>query len=119
MSLVVQLGTDADHVLRLYARLADVSARILACAEVGDWEAVDGAQTELVELTTRMTQVEESAGELDELQKTSRILYLTAALEDQRKATECLAAQSLQAKKEAGSLLAADRLKRYATSSDQ
>jgi len=105
---------DADHVLRLYARLAAVSERILNCARAGDWDAVADAQCELVEVTGLMARVEEVAGELDELQKTSRILYLTQALEDQREATECLAQQSSVFKREAASLRTAQRLQEMA-----
>ncbi len=110
MSLVFSFDPDADHVLRLYARLAAVSSRILECAQAGDWDAVADAQCELVEVTGLMARVEEVAGELDDLQKTSRILYLTQALEDQREATECLAQQSAVFKREAASLRTAKRL---------
>lgn len=111
MNAPIHLPVEVDHVLRLYARLAAVSARILSSARAGDWDAVSDAQQELVEVTGLMTRAEEQAAALEELQKTSRILYLTAALEDQRLATECLAAQSAVIKSEARSLLQADRLR--------
>ena len=114
MSLVLSLAPDTDHVLRLYARLAAVSARILESAKAGDWDAVADAQCELVEVSGLMARVEEAAGDLDELQKTSRILYLTQALEDQREATECLAQQSAVFKREAASLRTAQRLQEMA-----
>lgn len=111
VSEVISLGVAADHSLRLYARLAAVSSRILEAAQQDDWEAVAQLQCELVDVSAQMARVEESADTLDELQKTSRVLYLTAALEDQRLATECLARQSALAKREAASLRASVRLK--------
>lgn len=116
MSAIHRLPVDAGHVLRLYARLAAVSASIRAHAVLGEWEQVAELQYALVEVTEEMKRVEESAETLDPEQKTSRILYLTAALADQQEATECLMLQSAAAKKEAASLHASERLRRLVNS---
>lgn len=114
MTNLVQLPAQGDHVLRLYARLADVSACILTHAKTAEWELVAGYQAELVEVTRLLASVSEAEDRLDDMQRTSRILYLTAALADQREATECLAQQSADCKREAARLKAADRLQSYA-----
>ncbi|MCE2679451.1 MAG: hypothetical protein LW629_03155 [Burkholderiales bacterium] len=111
MSTLLAWPADPDLVLRLYARLAQVSARILEFAQNEDWEAVAQEQDSLVEVSAQLANLREDDAQLTALQKTSRILYLTAALEDQRLATEHLSQRSSLLKKNMGSLGRNERLK--------
>ena len=119
MSLCFELGEEQrmvrDGVRKMLSRFAPRRRELRQAMYRREfptelWDAVADAQCELVEVSGLMARVEEAAGDLDELQKTSRILYLTQALEDQREATECLAQQSAVFKREAASLRTAKRL---------
>jgi hypothetical protein len=110
MSTVLAWPADPDLVLRLYARLAQVSARILEFAQNEDWESVAQEQGSLVEVSAQLANLREDDAQLTALQKTSRILYLTAALEDQRLATEYLSERSSLIKKNMASLGRNERL---------
>ena len=118
MSSVLAWPTEPDMVLRLYARLAQVSARILEFAQNEDWDAVAQEQEDLVAVSAQLAQLREDDAQLTQLQKTSRVLYLTAALEDQRLATEYLSQRAVLIKKNMASLGRNERLNQAYFSSE-
>jgi hypothetical protein len=83
-----------EQVMRLYAQLSGVSARILQAAQQERWDDLAVEQSNLVEVTGLIARLGEDDDRLSDLERTSRILHLTAALSDQQAAVEIISRQS-------------------------
>lgn len=117
MSQVLPWPLDADHMLRLYARLAHVSARILECAQAQRWDDLADEQAHLVDITGEMARCVEDDALLTEHQRTSRILYLTAALSDQQAAVDLISRQANFLKADVAAIGRSERLQKAYQSS--